>query len=280
MRARIMTWLLAIAGVYLALCAAAYFLQRNYTYFPSGGVTAAPAEAGLKDFAAVMLETRDGLKLAAWWKPPRDTEPVVALFHGNAGSIADRVFKAAALSQAGFGVLLVEYRGYGGNPGSPSEAGFYDDARAAGRFLDAQGIARRRWVLYGESIGGGPAVQLAQELAPSGQDGSRDRLGGVILEAAFTSIPDVAAGHYWFLPMRLLVRDRFDNLAKIAAVGAPLLIVHGERDEIVPAAHARRLFAAAREPKTLRMIANAGHNDLWGPEAAQAVIDFLRGLRR
>jgi fermentation-respiration switch protein FrsA (DUF1100 family) len=276
MRARAMTWLIAIAGIYLALCAAAFFLQRQFLYFPMG-VPPAPAEAGLKDFAAAPLETADGLRLAAWWKsPPGESAPVVVLFHGNAGSIADRVFKAEALAQAGFGVLLVEYRGYGGNPGRPSETGFYEDARAAARFLETRGIARRRWVLYGESIGAGPAVQLAQELAASGTGTA----GGVVLEAAFTSTADIAAGLYWFLPMRLLIRDRFDNLGKIASIGAPLLIVHGEHDEIVPVAHARRLHATAREPKALKIIANAGHNDLWGPEAATAVIDFARSLSR
>jgi hypothetical protein len=274
-----MTWLLALAGVYLALCAAAFFLQRQYMYFPLGVLPAAPAETGLKGFAAVALETADGSKLAAWWKPPPAEAPAVVLFHGNAGSIADRVFKAAALAEAGFGLLMVEYRGYGGNPGAPSESGLYEDARAAARFLEAQGLARRRWVLYGESIGAGPAVQLAQELAARGPDG-RDRLGGVILEAAFTSTADLAAGLYWFLPMRLLVRDRFDNLGKIASIGAPLLIVHGERDEIVPLAHARRLFAAAREPKTLRLVPGAGHNDLFGPEAAEAILDFVRAAGR
>ena len=264
-----------LAAVYLALCAAAFLLQRHYLYFPSGALPT-PVQARLKGFSAVTLETADGLKLTAWWKaPPGTNAPVVVLFHGNAGSIADRAVKAAAFAEAGFGMLLVEYRGYGGNPGRPHEAGLYADARAAARFLEAQGIARTRWVLYGESIGGGPAVQLAQELASAGGPA-----GAVILEAAFTSTADIAAVHYWFLPVHVIVSDRFDNAAKIASIAAPLLIMHGARDDIVPPAQAHRLHELAREPKTLKLLASAGHNDLWGPEAAQAAIGFIRNAAR
>ncbi len=275
MRARRMSWLIAVVAVYVALCATAYLLQRSFMYFPMGTL-GAPGDVGLNGFAAVRLETADGLKLVAWYRaPPEEAASVMVLFHGNAGTIADRAFKAEAFAQAGLGVLLVEYRGYGGNPGAPSETGFYEDARAAARFLEGRGIARGRWVLYGESIGAGPALELARALSASGQGVA----GGVILEAAFTSTAAVAARHYWFLPTRLIVRDRFENADKIAHIGAPLLILHGERDEIVPAAHARRLFELAREPKSLTLVSEAGHNNLWGPEAAAAVIAFVRSVR-
>jgi hypothetical protein len=271
---RRMTWLIALVAVYVALCAAAYLLQRGFIYFPMGAM-GTPAEAGLQDFTTVTLETADKLKLAAWYRPPSDDSArVIVLFHGNAGSIADRAFKAANFAQANLGVLLVEYRGYGGNPGRPSEAGFHEDARAAVRFLEGHGIARRRWVLFGESVGAGPAVHLAQELAASAQ-GS---VGGVVVEAAFASTAAVAARHYWYLPMNLILRDRFENAKKIAAIGAPLLILHGARDEIVPTSHAHRLYEQAREPKRLTIIPNAGHNDLWGPEAAATVIEFVRSI--
>ncbi len=274
MRARRMSWLFILVAVYAALCAAAYLMQRSYLYFPMG-VAGTPADAGLKGFAAEALETADGLRLIAWYHPPPDpSAAVVVLFHGNAGSIADRALKAEALAQARFGVLLVEYRGYGGNPGAPSEAGFYADARAAAAFLAKQGIARRRWVLYGESVGSGPAVQLARELATDGKGAA----GGVILEAAFASTAAVAAAHYWFLPVRLIVRDRYENAEKIDAIGAAVLILQGARDEIVPADHAQRLFARAREPKTLVIVPNLGHNDLWSEAAIAAVLKFVRGV--
>jgi fermentation-respiration switch protein FrsA (DUF1100 family) len=129
-------------------------------------------------------------------------------------------------------------------------------------------------VLYGESIGGGPAVHLARELAADGKGAA----GGVILEAAFASTAAVAAAHYWFLPVRLIVRDRYENAEKIAEIGAPVLILHGARDDIVPAGHARRLFERAREPKTLVIAPDLGHNDLWGAEAIEAVLKFLRAI--
>jgi fermentation-respiration switch protein FrsA (DUF1100 family) len=269
-----MTWLIVLVAVYVSLCAAAYLLQRSFLYFPMGAA-GTPAAAGLKGFDAVALETSDRLKLVAWYRaPPDQAAAVVVLFHGNAGSIADRAFKAEVFAQAGFGVLLVEYRGYGGNPGAPSEAGFYADARAAADFLARQGVARWRWVLYGESIGGGPAVHLAQELAADGKGAA----GGVILEAAFASTAAVAGAHYWFLPVRLIVRDRYENAEKIAEISAPVLILHGARDEIVPAGHARRLFERAREPKTLAIVPDLGHNDLWGAQAVEAVLKFLRAI--
>ena len=171
-------------------------------------------------------------------------------------------------------MLLVSWRGYGGNPGSPSEAGLYHDGRAALDFLARTGVAPSRIALYGESLGAGVAVQMASEQPEQPEQPERP-VGAVLLESPYTSMAGVAAHHYWYLPARYLVRDRFDTLAKIDRIGAPLFIVHGERDRIIPPDMARALLAAAAEPKEARFFPAAGHNDLYDHGAASAVIDFL-----
>ncbi len=222
--------------------------------------------AGVPQMSPVRVDTADGLTLLAWYRPATAKDrPTLVYFHGNAGHIGHRGAKVRPYLDAGFGVLLLAWRGYGGNPGSPSEEGLYHDGRAALDFLSRAGVPPSRIALYGESLGAGIAVQMATERP----------VGAVVLEAPFTSTADIAAHHYWYLPARYLVRDRFDSKAKIGRIGAPLLIVHGERDRIVPVDLARALFAAAIEPKEARFEAAAGHNDLYDFGAAPTVIDFL-----
>ncbi len=259
--ARVAVILVIGYGVIVAL---AYLFQRSLLYFP-GGALPAPARAGLAEMASMVLTTEDRLSLVAWYKAPAAGAAVIVLFHGNAGTIADRAFKARPLLDAGFGLLLVEYRGYGGNPGSPSESGLYADGRAALAFLDGLGIGADRIVLYGESLGCAVAVELA----------AARPFAALVLEAPFTSIPDVAAGHYPYLPVRWLAKDRFASIAKIGRVQAPLLLIHGERDNVVPIRFGRRLYEAAPEPKRALFLATAGHNDLYNHGVAAAVIEFL-----
>ena len=254
-----------LALIYVVVVAVPYLRQRKMIYFPDAALPE-PAAAGVPEMAPVTLRTTDGLELVAWYAPARDEAPVVVYFHGNAGNIGGRGGKARPYLDAGFGVLLVAYRGFSGNPGEPSEAGFYHDARAALSFLDGEGVPAERIVVYGESLGSGVAVQMASER----------RFGAVVLEAPFTSIVDVAAAHYWYIPARYLVRDRFDSVAKIKDIGAPVLIVHGERDRIVPTRFGRALFDAAVEPKEGLFPADAGHNDLYDYGVAEAVIEFLK----
>ncbi len=240
--------------------------QRRLMYHPNNNPPIL-AYAGLSDMAAVTLETADGLELLAWYRAPsREGAPSLIYLHGNAGHIGDRGDKVRPYLDAGYGVLLVSWRGYGGNPGSPSEEGFYDDARAALDFIEAEGVAPGRVILYGESIGGGPAVQLATE---------RD-IGALVLEAPFTSAADVAQRAYWFLPARYILLDRYESKSKIAEIDAPLFIIHGERDGVVPVDMGRSLLAAAEQPKDGRFFPSAGHNDLYDYGAAEAVLDFLR----
>jgi hypothetical protein len=180
-----------------------------------------------------------------------------------------RVDKLRRYVEAGHGVLLVEYRGYGGNPGSPSESGLYLDGRAAIDFLAARGVAPDRIVLYGESLGGAVAIELARD---------RD-FAAIVLEAPFTSLVDVGARAYPWLPIRLLARDRYDNLAKIAGLRAPLIVVHGEADRLVPPAMGRALLAATAGPAHGIFIAGADHDDIVGAGAPDRILPLLARYR-
>lgn len=217
----------------------------------------------------VTLQTEDGLALLAWWAPPRAPDrPVIVFFHGNAGHIGYRGPKLRIFLDRGYGVLIPAWRGYSGNPGKPHEAGLYADGRAALRFLDEQEIPDAQRVFYGESLGAAVAVELA-----AGGAG-----GAMVLEAPFTALPEVAAAHYPIFPARRLVKDRFDSAAKIGRVRIPMLVVHGERDAVVPVRFGRALLAAANEPKEGAFIANAGHNDLYRFGVSGRVIGFIDRL--
>lgn len=258
------------AAFYVVLTALMYLLQRNFLYYPEG-FTPTPAQSGVPAMQTVHFTTEDGLDLFGWAQPPRDAgRPWVVIFHGNAGSIGARGFKARVFLEAGYGVLMPEFRGYGGNPGRPTEAGLFADARAALAYLEGRGVRGRGVVLYGESLGTGVAVAMAAEMAGRGGPAA-----AVLLEAPFTSTVDTAARHYPFLPVRLLMKDRFDSLSRIAAIEAPLFVVHGDGDWTVPQSLGRRLFAAAREPKEALWIDGAGHNDLYDFGLGPAALDFL-----
>jgi uncharacterized protein len=269
-----MLTLLAIVAVgYAGIVGAMYAFQRNLMYFPDVSL-ADIARSVYPGGVAVNVTTADALTLAGWyWPPPQPGAPVVVVFHGNAGHHGHRTDKAVAFTQPGFGVFIAGYRGYGGNPGSPTEQGLYSDARAALDWLQAQGVAGGQIVLYGESLGSGVAVQMATER----------KVAAVVLESPYTSVADVAAERYPFVPVRPLTLDRYDSLSKIERINAPLLIIHGERDTVVPVKYGRRLFDAAREPKKAVFFPNAQHNDIFAAEAVRTVLQFLRedaGLSR
>jgi fermentation-respiration switch protein FrsA (DUF1100 family) len=256
-----------VVAIYVALLIILFIAQRSILYVPN---TQAPslAEAGVQGLMeAVETRSADGLRLLAWYHaPPTDSSPVLVYFHGNAGHIGHRADRARPYIDAGFGVLLVEYRGYGGNPGRPTEDGLYADARAAVDFLTQQDVAPDRMVLYGESLGTAVAVQIARE---------RD-CAALVLEAPFTSVAAVAQSRYWMFPVRHLVVDKFDSLAKIGTLRCPLFVMHGEADGVVPIRFGRQLYEAAKEPKESKWFAAGTHvnfDELGGPAA---VLGFLR----
>lgn len=255
------------AVAYIAVVAAMFAFQRNLMYHPHGG-GAAPAAVGVPEMAVVQVTTDDGLDIEGWYAaPPAPDAPLIVLFHGNAGHISMRGFKARVFLDAGFGVMLAGYRGFEG-PGQPSEEGLYRDARAALAWLGEQGIEPAQTVLYGESLGTGVAVQMATEY----------QVGAVVLEAPFTAMPDVAAEVYPWVPVRWLTLDRYDSLGKIKDTSAPLLVIHGERDSIVPARFGRRLFEAAPEPKRGVFLPEADHINLYDHGAGEATVAFVREM--
>jgi fermentation-respiration switch protein FrsA (DUF1100 family) len=236
---------LACAG-YLFLVGLLYVRQAAYLYPPTSEPIPA-GEARRAGFEEVTIETEDGVRLYAWWKAPQPGKALILYFHGNGGNLLNRADRARVLTQDGRGLLLLSYRGYSGALGKPSEEGLRRDARAAWRHLAS--YQPQRIVLYGESLGSGVAVRLASEV----------RVGGVVLDAPFTSVPDVARPFFWFLPVDLLVRDQYRSIDRIAAIEAPLLVLHGEADTLIPVDLGRRLFAAAREPKRLVTLPGVDH---------------------
>jgi fermentation-respiration switch protein FrsA (DUF1100 family) len=266
---RAMTALTAIAVglfcVYVGVAAVLYFTQRSLMYFPETTRTT-PAQAGLPRAEEVTLTTADGEHLVAWHVPPADGRPVILYFHGNGGTLSYRVARFQKLTGDGIGLVGVEYRGYGGSTGSPSERGLIADAQAAYAFAAAR-YSVKQIVVWGESLGTGVAVALAAEKP----------VGRVILEAPFTSAFAVGAQRYWFLPVRLLMSDQFRSDERIQKVTAPLLILHGAKDQTVPYRMGERLFDLANKPKHIVRFLDGGHEDLDQNGALVAVARFLAG---
>lgn len=216
----------------------------------------------------VSYPTADGLTLNGWFHAARDNRPTIVYFHGNSGHHGQRAVLVQPYLDAGYGILLAGYRGYGGNPGRPDEQGLYADGRAALAELAGMGIPIDRAVLFGESLGTGVAVQMAVE----------HPVAGLILQSPFTSTVDVGQDKVPWLPVGILMTDSFDSLSKIDRISVPLLLVHGEADRVVPARFGRRLFEAANEPKAACFVPGVGHNDLNGFGIADIVLRFLAAL--
>jgi len=256
-------WFIVYALVgYAAVLALLYVTQRAMQYFPERFRTA-PAAAGLPQAEEVVLDTTDGERLIVWHVPPRGNKPVALYFHGNGGSLRNRVDRFRALIEDGSGLVALSYRGYGGSTGSPSEAGLIADALAAYAFTSAR-YGAERIVLWGESLGSGVAVALAAQMP----------VGYLILQSPFTSAADVGAQTYWFVPVRLLMKDQFRSDLRIGKVAAPVLILHGDRDGIVPIALAERLYGLINAPKRFVRLAGVGHNDV-GAQAVEAARQFI-----
>jgi fermentation-respiration switch protein FrsA (DUF1100 family) len=267
MKLRIMFTLLGLIGLAFG---ALWLGQRGLIYFPDSRAPE-PGAVGLPSAETAAFETEDGLRLEGWFIPPRGhaTGYTVIVFNGNAGHRGHRAELAGQLSARGLAVFLFDYRGYGGNPGLPSETGLARDARAAlaavGR---VPGVDVTRIVFFGESLGAAVAVRLALEFPPA----------ALILRSPFTSLTDVGQHHYPFLPVRLLLRDRYPTIDRIGRITSPLLVIAGDADRVIPLLDSREVFDAAPEPKRLVVIPGADHNDedlVAGPILIRAVLDHL-----
>lgn len=255
---------LVIATAYLLVCAFMYAAQRSLQYFPANkGLT--PSLAGLDGVSVIGIATPDGETIQAWHCDPPAGRPTIIYLHGNAGEIGDRPNRFRFYRERGFGVLFVSYRGYGGSTGSPSEEGLVTDAVAAYDWLVARGVDAAEIVVVGESLGTGVAVQLA----------ARRRVAAISLNAPFTSAADIAARSYWWLPVRLLMKDQFRSVDYIGAIAAPLLVQHGDADRIVPFALGRRLFDAAPEPKQFVVLQGGGHDAIFDESVWARESDFF-----
>jgi uncharacterized protein len=256
-------WYLTFAlTFYVGLVALLYFAQRTIQYFPERFRTA-PAAAGLPQAEEVTLDTADGERVIAWHVAPRGDKPVFLYLHGNGASLRWRADRYRDLIADGSGLVALSYRGYGGSSGSPTEPGLIEDALAAYAFAAARYPAERI-VLWGESLGSGMAVALAAEKP----------VARVVLQSPFTSAADIGASRYWFVPVRLLMKDQYRSDLRIGKVTAPVLVLHGDRDDIVPIAQGERLYELITAPKRFVRIPGGGHNDL-GTRAVEAAKQFL-----
>lgn len=253
--------------VFLALL---YVFQRRMIYYPLGRPSA--VEEVLPSAVEITFPTEDGLTLGGWYLPAA-TDPVgtVLVFNGNAGNRSYRAPLADALSGAGFGVMLFDYRGYGGNPGRPTEEGLRADARGAIRYLENRGdVDPGRIAYFGESLGSGVAAGLAAGRPPA----------ALVLRSPFRSLVDVGRVHYPFLPVGFLLKDRYPAAAWLQEVSSPLLVIAGDRDSIVPVRESRALFEAApMDRKRLVVLPGVGHNDyelLAGDRMVGEIVSFLR----
>lgn len=241
-----------------------YFFQSRLVYFPLRDLVATPADIGCR-YEEIFFPTADGARLCGWYVPAEPARGTVLMCHGNGGNISDRLYAIDRFHRLRLNVFIFDYRGYGKSSGRPTEAGTYQDALAAWRYLREQRQAPAdKLILFGRSLGGAVAAWLAEQHAPA----------GLILEATFTSVPDLAARLYPFLPARFLCRYRYDTLSRIGRLRCPILIAHSPTDDLVPYEHGQKLFAAAPEPRVFAPLSGS-HNDgeIVFPESYQRALD-------
>lgn len=247
---RLAYFLFSIVAVYLALCGVMYFNQRRLTYFPDSR-RVAPAELGLSGVSEITLPAPDGETLVAWYAKAKPGEPTLLYFHGNAGSLATRAERVRKYVERGRGILMLAYRGFGGSTGEPSEQANIADAKMSYDYLIKIGLLPEDIILYGESLGSGVAVQTA----------AARPAGGLILDAPYTSLADVAAERYPWVPVRWLMSDPYRSDRYLSKLKLPILVVHGDQDNTVPVAMGRKVYVLAGGPKELAIIKGAGHSD-------------------
>lgn len=239
-----------LAGGYGALTTLIYLLQERLLFFPTSELHSTPASVGLT-YEDVRLTTSDDVSLHGWWIPHDNAFATLLFFHGNAGNISGRIDTIETLRRLGLNIFILDYRGYGHSTGVPSEEGLYRDAEAAWQYLVRdRSIPPSQIVIHGRSLGGGPATWLCE----------RVRCGALILESTFTSVPDAGAYHYPYLPVRLLSKIDFDNLARIIRCRCPVMVMHSPDDDVIPFEQGERLFEAAKDPKRFLELSGR-HND-------------------
>ncbi len=245
------------------------FIFQRKILFNTSGKPKKPSYYKLYNIKEVNIPTSDGLDLLAWYSKPKNNQPFLIYFHGNSLDIGERADRIKRYIKCGWGVLLLAWRGYSGNIGKPTEKNLYIDGESAIEWSRKNlNYNYKQMILYGESLGSGVAVEL----------GTRHKFKSIILEAPFTSIPDIAQKTYKIYPTKKLVLDKFDNHSKIDKILSPILIISGKKDEVVPHSHSKKLFLKANHPKKNLFIDEAMHNNLYDFHIDKDVIRFINSL--
>ena len=267
MKQEVVTLILWLVTVYAAICGAAFFGNRLLMYFPDP-TRVAPVAAGLGGVKEIEIAVADGITLIAWYAPAKEDKPTILYFHGNGANAASRAPKIEKIRECGFGVFYLNNRGYGGSGGRPREKDNVADAIAAYDHLIGLGVAAGKIVAYGESLGSGQAVRL----------GSARPVAAVVLEAPLTSTVDVAWSTYFWLPLGLLITDKYNNERNIRFVQAPVLVLHGAQDAVIPVEMGWRVYRAASEPKRIELFPQGTHHDLFDQGAWDKTQVFVESL--
>ncbi len=260
--------LLGLVLMYVSAVAVVSLFQEKLIYHPSREIKHTPRERGL-EYEDLKLQTADGVNISAWYVPHDTVKAHILFFHGNTGNIGNPMAELAKLHSLGYAVMLVDYHGYGQSEGTPSEQATYQDAQAAWNYLTVtRGIPAKSIVVMGESLGGGIAIDLASRVEP----------GALVTKSTFTSMADVGALHAGWLPVRMILRHRYDSIDKVPNIKCPKLIIHTAGDKLIPIAQSRKLFAAAAEPKQFMETPGVHHAGgfMHSAEFARQMDEFIR----
>jgi len=261
-------YIISVLIIYIVFGTILFIFQRKIL-FNTSGKPKKPREYELENTREIRIHTSDGCNLLAWYSKPKIDQPILVYFHGNSFDIGERAYRVKRYIDNGWGVLLLAWRGFSGNTGKPSEKNLYIDGESAIRWIKENlNYNIENMIIYGESLGCGVAVEL----------GTRYKFKSIILEAAFTSIADIAKKKYFIYPIKTLILDKFDNYSKINKILSPILIISGKRDEVVPHSHSQKLFLKAKDPKKNLFIDEAMHNNLYDFNIDKDVISFIDSL--
>ena len=256
--------LTSIFIAYLVVMIFIYFYQRNLLYHPSENNY--QNEEPKFNYKEININVEDDIKLKSWFiKKDLSNSKTLLIFHGNAGDLSNRIYKLNELNKLKINILLISWRGFSGNNGTPTEKNLYKDAEAAIKWLNQKGISNNQIILYGESLGTGVAVEMAK----------RNSFNSIILESPFTSIEDSAKIYYPYLPIKLLLKDRYDSINKIKMISSPILLMHGKKDEVVPFSMGKELFDLANNPKHSYFTSTDDHMMEFNPELLKEIDNFI-----
>lgn len=260
-RSKMFNFALIVLGLYAAIVFVVWLGQRRLLYI-ADPARVSPASVGLINVVEREITASDGERIVGWQARAKPGRRTILYFHGNAGTLAMRADRVRRFAGDGLGIFIMAYRGYNGSTGKPSEAAIEGDARLVYDKLVSEGVAAKDIVLFGESLGSGVAVKLASERT----------VGGIILDAPYTSMVELAAGIYPYLPVRALILDRYESDKHIKSLNAPLLILHGADDGLIPVRMGRRLFELAKDPKRIVVFEDGEHSDLFSEHGAHETV--------